>query len=173
MISALAVVIITSPAMAAVTGGCTGSATIDGVEYGPDNDTPANAIVIPDRDDVEASWAGEVPFANTNFSGEAGIRVGPAIIKIADWKGANDGDVRSASGAYSLDDLRAALPVDVGVAGIYEVIVEHRADGGSCKANVFVKFEGSPLSTPLGIVSVIGLTLSTLGLVVAMFPKGR
>jgi hypothetical protein len=57
---------------AAVTGGCTAEAVIDGVAYGPDNDTPANAIVIPDRDDAMASWSGEVPYANTNFSGDAG-----------------------------------------------------------------------------------------------------
>jgi hypothetical protein len=169
----LGILALAIPGLAAVTGGCTGSATIDGVEYGPDNDTPANAIVIPDRDDVEAAWSGEVPFANTNFSGEAGIRVGPGVIRLADWEGANDEDVRSAAGQYSLDELRAALPVDVGVAGIYEVIVEHSADGGSCEANVFVKFEGNPLGTPLGLVSVVGLALSTLGMVVGMFEKGR
>jgi hypothetical protein len=169
----LGILTVAIPGVAAVTGGCTGSATIDGVEYGPDNDTPANAIVIPDRDDVGAAWSGEVPFANTNFSGEAGIRVGPGVIRLADWEGANDEDVRSAAGEYSLDELRAALPVDVGVAGIYEVIVRHQADGGTCEANVFVTFEGNPLSTPLGLVSAVGLTLSAIGMFASMFEKRR
>lgn len=163
--------IVVTPAGAAITGGCAGEATIDGVTYGPDNDTPSNAIVIPDDDNATASWSGSVPFANTNFSGDAGIRVGPVVIEVADWDGTNSDDVREASGEYSLGDLKAALPVDVGVAGIYEVIVDHSADGGSCRANVFVQFEGNPLSTPLGIFSVAGLVLSGLGLIGGMFAK--
>lgn len=163
--------ILVSPATGAITGGCTGEATIDGVTYGPDNDTPSNAIVIPDDDNATASWSGSVPFANTNFDGDAGIRVGPVVIELADWEGTNSDDVRSASGDYSLGDLKAALPVDVGVAGIYEVIVDHSADGGSCRANVFVEFEGNPLSTPLGIFSLAGLALSGLGLIAGMFAK--
>ena len=161
------------PAGAAVTGGCTGEATIDGVTYGPDNDTPSNAIVVPDRDDALATWSGQVPFANTDFDGTAGVRVGPGIITVADWEGANPDDIRGAAGDYSLGDLKAALPVDVGVAGIYEVRVTHEADGGACEANVFVKFEGNPLGTPLGIVTAIGLLLSLLGLVGGMFAKAK
>ena len=167
------VVFIALPVGAAVTGGCTGEATVDGVAYGPDNDTPSNAIVVPDRDDVTASYSGEVPFANTNFTGDAGIKVGPVVVKVVDWQGANSEDVRGSEGEYSLSEFKAALPVDVGVTGIYEVIVNHSADGGTCRANVFVKFEGNPLSTPLGMVAVAGLVLSAIGLLGGMFAKVR
>jgi hypothetical protein len=170
---AIAVSVFAVPAGAGVTGGCTGEAVIDGVAYGPDNDTPSNAIVIPDRDDAVASWSGEVPYANTNFSGDAGIRVGPVILTVAEWAGTNADDVRAADGEYSLGELRAALPVDVGIAGIYEVIVNHEADGGSCRADVFVEFEGNPLTTPLGIVTVVGLGLTLIGLVSGMFAKTK
>ena len=173
MLATLGLMVLVFPAGAAVTGGCTGEAVIDGVTYGPDNDTPSNAIVVPDRDDALAAWSGQVPFANTNFAGTAGVRVGPGIITVADWAGVNPDDIRGAAGDYSLGDLKAALPVDVGVAGIYEVRVTDKADGGECEANVFVKFEGSPLSTPLGIVTVSGLLLSLLGLVGGMFAKAK
>jgi hypothetical protein len=160
------------PASGAVTGGCDGSVTIDGIEYGPNNDTPDNPIVIPDRSDVTAEWEGSVPFQNTNFRGEARLVIGPGKIQIASWEGENADDLREGSGTYELDDLKAALPVDVGVTGIYEVDGVHEADGGTCKGNVFIKLEGNPLSTPLGIVSVLGLAISTIGLVGAAVKKG-
>jgi len=172
-LATLGLLILAFPAGAAVTGGCTGEAVIDGVAYGPGNDTPSNAIVVPDRDDARAEWSGQVPFANTNFAGTAGIRVGPGLITVAEWAGVNPDDIRGASGDYSLGDLRSALPVDVGVAGIYEVRVTHEADGGECQANVFVKFDGNPLGTPLGVVTAIGLLLSVLGLVGGMFVKAK
>jgi hypothetical protein len=156
-------------ANADVTGGCTGVVFIDGVEYGPQNDTPDNPIVVPDRAGVTAEWAGEVPFANTNFAGEAGIVVGPTTIRFASWSGANTEDIRKAAGTYSLDELKAELPVDVGVAGIYQVKGFHDADGGSCTGMVFVKFEGNPLSTPLGVVAVVGIIISALGLFTALW----
>jgi len=156
-------------ANADVTGGCTGVVFIDGVEYGPQNDTPDNPIVVPDRAGVTADWAGEVPFANTNFAGEAGIVVGPTTIRFASWAGANTEDIRQAAGTYSLDELKAELPVDVGVAGIYQVKGFHEADGGRCTGMVFVKFEGNPLETPLGVVAVVGIIISALGLFTALW----
>jgi hypothetical protein len=164
--------VVAAPAGAAVTGGCTGQAVIEGTTYGPENDTPDNAIVVPEGDAV-ASWSGQVPFDNANFSGTAGITVGPTVVQLADWSGVNEEGAADAEGEYSLADLKAALPVDVGIAGIYEVIVEHQADGGSCRANVFVRFEGDPLSTPLGIVSVAGAVLTALGMFAGMFAKPR
>ena len=173
--AALAAVAITGllllPAVASadVTGGCTGVVFIEGVEYGPQNDTPNNPIVVPDRAVVTAEWAGEVPFANTNYFGEAGIVVGPTTIRFASWAGANPEDIRAAAGTYSLDELKAELPVDVGVTGIYQVKGFHDADGGSCTGMVFVKFEGNPLSTPLGVVAVVGIIISALGLFTALW----
>jgi len=164
-----ALVLLPMVAHADVTGGCTGVVIIDGIEYGPENDTPDNPIVVPDRAGVTAEWAGEVPFANTNFAGEAGIVVGPTTIRFASWSGANSEDIRAAAGTYSLDELKAELPVDVGVAGIYQVKGFHEADGGRCTGMVFVKFEGNPLSTPLGVVAVVGIIISALGLFTALW----
>jgi hypothetical protein len=170
MVAAIAgLLLFPAVAGADVTGGCAGVVVIDGVEYGPQNDTPGNPIVVPDRAGVSAEWAGEVPFANTNFAGEAGIVVGPATIRFASWSGANTDDIRAAAGTYSLDELKAELPVDVGVAGIYQVRGFHEADGGSCTGTVFVKFDGSPLTTPLGIVSAVGIVISAVGLIAAMW----
>lgn len=169
---AVAAVLVPLAGMASVTGGCTGSVTIGGVTYGPENDTPSNPIVIPDESGAVAEWQGEVPFANTNNSGEIGIVVGANTIGVASWNEPNPDDTRSGSGTYGLDDLRAALPVDVGIAGIYALRGFHEADGGRCEGNVFVRFEGNPLGTPLGIVAVAGLGLSAIGLIGAMVGKG-
>lgn len=164
-----ALMLLPTVASADVTGGCTGVVFIDGVEYGPQNDTPDNPIVVPDRAGVTADWAGAVPFANTNFAGEAGIVVGPTTIRFASWAGANADDIREASGTYSLDELKAELPVDVGIAGLYEVKGFHEADGGRCTGVVFVKFDGNPLSTPLGVVAVVGIIISALGMFTALW----
>lgn len=170
--SAVAAVLLPLAGMASITGGCTGSITIDGVTYGPENDTPSNPIVIPDDPGVVAEWEGEVPFANTNNSGEIGIVVGANTIPVVSWEEANPDDTRSGSGTYGLDDLKAALPVDVGIAGIYQLRGFHQADGGRCEGEVFVRFDGNPLGTPLGIVAAAGLGLSAIGMIGAMVRKG-
>jgi hypothetical protein len=166
-----ALLLVPAIATADVTGGCTGVVFVDNVQYGPENDTPDNPIVVPDRSGVQANWAGAVPFTNTNFAGEVGIVVGPTTIRFAHWAGENTDDIREAEGSYSLDELKGGLPVDVGIAGIYQVKGFHEADGGSCTGMVFVKFDGNPLSTPLGIVSLVGLVLSLIGLVAAAWGR--
>ncbi len=47
---------------ASVDGDCTGEATIEGVTYTPANDTPSNAIPIPDKEGVEVRYSGSVGF---------------------------------------------------------------------------------------------------------------
>ncbi|GBD85354.1 hypothetical protein BMS3Abin02_01759 [bacterium BMS3Abin02] len=170
-----AVLLLPATANAAISGGCTGSAVIDGITYGPDNDTPDNPIVVPiDKDGVVATWEGSVSFLNTNHHGNLDIVVGPWTIKIADWGHPNSGDKRSANGTYSLDEFKAQFPVPVSLIprGIYEVSGFHQADGGRCDGHVMVKIDGSPLSNPLGIAVVAGTFLTGLALLGAAF-KGK
>ncbi|NIA24200.1 MAG: hypothetical protein GWP04_01380 [Gammaproteobacteria bacterium] len=169
-----AVVLFPAAANAVIVGGCTGSAVIDGITYGPDNDTPNNPIVVPiDKEGVVATWEGSVSFLNTNHHGSLGMVVGPWTIKIAEWGHPNSGDVRSANGTYSLDDFKAQFPVPVSLIprGVYELSGFHQADGGRCDGHVMVKIDGSPLSTPLGIVSVAGTLVAGLALLGSAFGR--
>jgi len=170
----VSVLLFPAAANAAIEGGCTGSAVIDGITYGPDNDTPSNPIVIPiEKDGVVATWQGSVNFLNTNHHGSLGMVVGPWTIKIADWGDPNSGDARSASGTYDLDQFKAQFPVPVSLIprGIYELSGFHQAAGGRCDGHVMVKIDGSPLSSPLGIVSVAGTFVTGLALFGAAFGR--
>lgn len=166
------VVLFPAAANASIDPGCTGSAVIDGVTYGPNNDTPSNPIVIPiDKDNVVAAWQGSVNFLNTNHHGSLGIVVGPWTIQIADWGDPNSGDTRSADGLYNLDELKAQFPVAESLIprGLYELSGFHQADGGRCDGRLMVKIDGDPLSSPLGIASVAGTVVTGLTLLGAAF----
>jgi hypothetical protein len=164
------------PAMAhaSVTGGCTGSVTIDAVTYGPDNDTADNPIVVPiDEPGLVAAWEGSVPFQDTNDHGSLGITVGPWTVQIADWGGPNLADTRSASGTYSLDDFASQLPVSTSLIprGLYELSGFHEADGGRCEASVMVEIKGGLLDNPIGIGTTAGTVITGLMLVGAAFAR--
>jgi len=157
---------VVSPAGASVAGACGGKATIQGVTYTPANDTPSNPIILPNRDGVTIPYEGTVGFLNKNFSGEIGVTIAGVNVKIDDWKGVNDDDIRETKGDYALDDFYSQVDSMVPggrVPGLWRLWVQHSADGGSCSAFAMVKIEGNPLSTPAGALVLI-LTLIAAGL---------
>jgi len=161
-------------AQAAIEGDCTGSATIDGVTYGPNNDTPSNPIVVPiDRDGVVADWSGSVGFENKNHHGELGIIIGPWTIRIASWEGSNEQDRRGNNGTYRIDELKDQIPVPANLIprGIYEVSGSHEASGGSCQGRVMVKLSGDLFSSPVGIAAVAGTVVTGLTLLGSAFRR--
>lgn len=166
VVSTLAVFVLATVAAADLTGGCTASVVIDGIAYGPDNDTPDNPIVVPDRSDVVAQWQGATPFANTNFRGEVGLVIGPTTVRLAEWSDPGDGS-SMATGTYTRQELQDALPPGVKLRGLYELTGFHVAEAGRCDGRVFVRFGGNPLDNAVGIVAVAGLALSSIGLVMA------
>ncbi len=169
-----AFIVTPTAAQAAIEGDCTGSATIDGVTYGPNNDTPANPIVVPiDRDGVIADWSASVGFENKNHHGELGIVIGPWTIRIAKWEGSNEQDKRGNSGQYNLDDLKEQIPVPANLIprGIYEVSGSHEASGGSCQGRVMVELAGDLFSSPLGIATVAGTVVTGLTLLGSAFRR--
>ena len=164
-------VMATAPAAtAAVEGPCTGSVTILGVGYGPDNDTRDNPILVPKEDGATADWEGATTEENTEFQGDFAVRIGPTWIQAVTWQAANPDDTRSGSGTYNLDDAWDEIPDRSLLNGIYEGRARHSTDGFSCTAIVFLKFDGSPLSSPVVLVLIaIGL-LSLAGLWFAGLP---
>ncbi|MCH7668424.1 MAG: hypothetical protein IIC71_04355 [Acidobacteria bacterium] len=166
LVGVLATVLV-GPASASVTqGDCAGSATILGVTYTPDNDTPGNPILLPNRDGVVIPYEGGVGFVNTNHSGEIGVTVAGINIKVDDWAGTNEDDDRQTMSEYRLDEFYQLLDDRVPggrVPGLWRLWVTHNADGGNCTAFALVKIEGNPLATPLG-AAVLIMTVIALGL---------
>jgi len=155
-------------------GACWGTATIKGVTYTPANDTPSNAIPLPDEDGILIDYEGTVDFENTHHSGEIGVRIAGFDIAIADWGDANTADDRGASGTYELDDAYEKIEdvVPFGrVPGIWIVSGSHTASGGECSGFAMIKIEGNPLSHPVGWVALGGLVLTGAGLAFAAFAR--
>ena len=159
-------------APASVTKGqgiCDGWAEIKGVRYTPANDTPGNAIPIPNEDGVVIEWFGEANMANTNGSGAVYVNVAGFKIKVDDWATNNAVQI-SNGGNYELDDFYEEIDkrVPLGrVPGIWRVDGEHSADGGDCAGFAMIKLEGNPLGTLVGWITVVGLIITAAGLVFA------
>lgn len=165
------VLILPATALAGIDGGCTGSVVIDGIPYGPNNDTVSNPIVVPiEEEGVVALWEGNVPFNNENNDGKLGIVVGPFTISIADWGDPNTGNKQGNSGSYSIEEFKDLFPVPVSLIprGVYQLSGDHSADGGKCTGSVMVKLEG--LGT-IGIASVVGVGVTFLTMLGAGFRR--
>ncbi len=146
------------PASADLTGNCSGSATIDGIEYDASYDTADNPIVVPeDREGLRIPYEGSVTMTNTNYLGAVGIVIGPVTVNVADW-----------GLAENVDDTRSTAPGAIyvlsnglnNIVGIYQLTAFHDADGGNCDADAMVKLEGDPLSTPIGGGATAGLVIT-------------
>ncbi len=170
-LAALVLAVLPSTATASVTGACDGSATIKGVEYTPANDTPANAIPIPNEAGVQVTYSGSVGFTNTNHSGVAKVQVGPFNITLGEaWGGSNPQDDRGVEDQiYELDDFRDQLPI--WIPGVWKVSATHSADGGDCSGFAMIKLEGNPLGNVVGWIVFVGLLGSAAWLVSSILRK--
>jgi hypothetical protein len=163
------------PASASVTAGpCDGSVTILGVTYTPENDTPADPVVIPDESGVVVEYTGNTGgVVIKNHRGSIAVDVGPIPITVAEWSGRNADDEVATTDNYALDEAFAKLPFDI--VGIYRVSGTHVGRGGTCEGFAYVKIEGNPLSTVPGIAATVVTAASAAGVVAAASarkPKG-
>ncbi len=157
VLATMIVALVPAVASASVTGECTGEATIKGQPYTPANDTPGNAIPIPDEKGVQVTYSGSVGFLNTNHSGVAKVQVGPFNITLdKPWGGPNPDDDRGVEDqTYQLDDFRDKLPI--WIPGVWKVTASHSADGGSCSGFAMIELAGNPLGNFVGWIVLIGL----------------
>ena len=167
------------PADAGVEGGCHGTAdfTEDAAgAYTPDNDTIDNAIIVPKADGNVAQWMGDVPGNNENFSGQVDVQIGPFWVTVGDWgfpnfNGENDLDGRSDSGDYNMDEFWSAIEgagfSKAWIQGVYNARGSHTADSVNCTAQFMVKFEGSPIESPLVKISIAILALAVIMIIIA------
>ncbi len=156
VLAALVVSLAPGISYADVNGECTGEATIKGQTYTPDNDTPGEAIPIPNEDGVQVTYSGSVGFENKGHSGSVSVQVGPFPITVGDWEGSNEADDRGVTNQiYELDDFRDQLPI--WIPGVWRVNGEHNASGGSCDGFAMIKLEGAALGSVVGWIALIGL----------------
>ncbi len=167
--TAALLLLVAAPATAGLEGNCSGSATIDGIEYDASYDTADNPIVVPkEREGLRIPYEGAVTMANTNYLGAVGIVIGPVTVNVADW-GLEE----------NRDDIRATEPGAIyvlgnqlnNIVGIYQLTAFHDADGGSCDADAMVKLDGDPLSTPIGAGATAGLVVTGAGVLSAGIKK--
>jgi len=163
------ILVVAIPASADLTGNCSGSATIDGIDYDASYDTADNPIVVPeDREGLRIPYEGSVTMANTNYLGAVSIVIGPVTVNVADW-GLDE----------NIDDIKTTEPGAIyvlgnelnNIVGIYQLTAFHDADGGDCDADAMVKLEGDPLSTPIGAGATAGLVITGAGVVSAGIKK--
>ena len=172
LLTAMLIVTLAPVASASITEGqgiCDGWAEIKGVRYTPANDTPGNAIPIPDEEGVLIDWEGTANMVNTGGEGAIYVNVAGFLIKVDDWKTNNAVQI-SNSGVYQLDDFYEEVDkrVPIGrVPGIWRVDGRHKADGGSCAGFAMIKLEGNPLGTLIGWIAVAGLIITASGLIIA------
>jgi hypothetical protein len=166
-----AMLLLPGTAQANVSKDCSGSAKIEGVTYTPGNDTPDNPVLVPaDQDDVVIPYTGGVKFTNTNHRGAIRLALPIGSVQIASWGDENADDKRETTGEYKLDDFWDLLGGNR-ITGMYTLTGGHTADGGSCVGFAVVKFTGSPLGTPIGIVVVAGTVITGAMVIWAGVPK--
>jgi len=171
VLATLVLALVPGVAGASVKGDCTGSAEIRGVTYTPANDTPGNAIPIPDKPGIRVTYSGSVGFENIGHSGVAKVQVGPFNITLANaWEGTNEDDDRAVTDkVYELDDFRDKLPI--WIPGVWKVTASHSASGGACSGFAMIKLDGSPLGSVVGRIVLIGLLALVYSLTQAIRKK--
>ena len=158
------------PAGAYVSPGCTGSGTINGKTYTPANDTPGNPVRLPDKGTVV--YQGSTAALTKPHHGHIDVVIGPGSVTIYSWASRNDGNKLSSGGSKDLTKIHDKLPF--GIAGLYKVTGEHFNNGKLyCSGWAYVKFDQSPLGTPIGAGALGASVLAGLGLVGAAFGKAK
>lgn len=139
--------------------GCSGSATITDGATTSTVDAKDAQVTVPRSGTV--AYTGGTTKAVHHVSGTVTVDLGVASPSYS-WSGANDSSQTTKQGTRDLPSALKLIPP-----GTYTVTVTHSGDEGSCSASVRVKVEGGLLSTPAGVVSVVG-TLLSLGVLGAL-----
>jgi hypothetical protein len=159
-----AVLLMAPPAAANVTQGpCTGFAIIAGKKYTPANDTVSNPVHVPRTGLVQ--YHGDTGSTVTApHHGHLAIQVGPSKITIYSWASPNENHKIADDGTQDLKKAYDKLPF--GIAGIYKIYGYHYNSGALfCTGFAYVKFDQSPLSTPIGLAAVILTALAALAVI--------
>jgi hypothetical protein len=140
--------------------GCEGQAVITPKHGAPVtiNATQSQAHV-PRSAAAPVTYSGSVTTVTHNQHGYVAVTLGPFKIHFYSWSGANRSNKTSDSGTRKYPSELAVVPP-----GKYRVTGGHFSAEGSCTGEMTIIVDGSPLSTPAGIVAAGG-TVVFAGLV--------
>jgi hypothetical protein len=172
-VGAGAVLAFAAPASASFTTntiGCAGSATISGSGSDSGKSVTINATdskVTMLRQGV-VNWHGSVTTPTHNNSGKVVIDLGYVKVTAGSWgPSKNASSKTSRSGVAHIPSALKYVPP-----GTYHMTGYHKGDEGECAGAIDVVFTGSIISTPVGIVAIIGTILSAFGVLFAGLARG-
>ena len=151
------------------TTSCAGSATIVGTgsDAGKTVSVNANDAKVTMLREGDVHWEGSVPTAIHDNQGNIVIHLGLVSVTAKTWgPSKNASNKVSKAGVAKIPSALKLVPP-----GTYHMTGYNSSDEGTCAGSMDLRFTGSILSSPVGIVSVIGTILGAIGIVFAGIAK--
>jgi hypothetical protein len=148
---------------------CAGSATIVGTgsDAGKSVSVNANDAKVTMLREGKVNWEGSVPTATHNNQGDVVIHLGLVSVTAKTWgPSKNASNKVSRSGVARIPSALKLVPP-----GEYHMTGYNSSDEGTCAGSMELIFTGSILSSPAGIIAVIGTVLGAIGVVFAGIAK--
>jgi hypothetical protein len=151
------------------TTNCAGSATIVGTgkDAGKTVSVNANDAKVTMLREGNVNWEGSVPTAIHDNQGNIVIHLGLVSVTAKTWgPSKNASNKVSKAGVARIPSALKLVPP-----GTYHMTGYNSSDEGTCAGSMDLRFTGSILSTPVGIVAIIGTLLGAIGIVFAGIAK--
>ena len=151
------------------TTNCAGSATIVGTgsDAGKTVSVNANDAKVTMLREGDVHWEGSVPTAIHDNQGNIVIHLGLVSVTAKTWgPSKNASNKVSKSGVARIPSALKLVPP-----GTYHMTGYNSSDEGTCAGSMDLRFTGSIVSSPVGIVAVIGTILGAVGIVFAGIAK--
>jgi hypothetical protein len=151
------------------TTNCAGSATIVGTgsDAGKTVSVNANDAKVTMLRQGNVNWEGSVPTATHDNQGNVVIHLGLVSVTAKSWgPSKNASNKVSRSGVARIPSALKLVPP-----GEYHMTGYNSSDEGTCAGSMELRFTGSIVSSPVGIVAVIGTLLGAIGVVFAGIAK--
>jgi len=151
------------------TTNCSGSATIVGTgsDAGKTVSVNANDAKVTMLRQGKVNWEGSVPTPTHDNQGNVVIHLGLVSVTAKTWgPSKNASNKVSKAGVATIPSALKLVPP-----GTYHMTGYNSSDEGTCAGSMDLRFTGSILSTPVGIVAVIGTLLGAIGVVFAGIAK--
>ncbi|HEY3924513.1 MAG TPA: hypothetical protein VGL75_08115 [Acidothermaceae bacterium] len=151
------------------TTNCAGSATIVGTgsDAGKTVSVNANDAKVTMLREGDVHWQGSVPTAIHDNQGDIVIHLGLVSVTAKTWgPSKNASNKVTKSGVARIPSALKLVPP-----GTYHMTGYNSSDEGTCAGSMDLRFTGSILASPVGIVAVIGTILGAIGIVFAGIAK--
>jgi hypothetical protein len=115
----------------------------------------------------DVNWEGSVPTATHDNQGNVVIHLGLISVTAKTWgPSKNASNKVSRAGVAKIPSALKLVPP-----GEYKMTGYNSSDEGTCAGSMELRFTGSIVSTPAGIIAVIGTVIAAVGVVFAGIAK--